>query len=155
MVRPWGWGVCTDSSPYMTRTYFCPAGISLCDETYLTLDIGRPLRLSEAKRATALSVRCVGDFCRSDGRSSASWHFDIDGEETALMALGEARHPVGDGAECRSDWKAEGNFAILEDDPQSRLARSRLMNSAHFGLRWFCRSATPRSCSDEHPLWGR
>ena len=60
------------------------------------------------------------------------------------MELGEARHPVGDVAECRSDWKAEGNFAILEEDPQSRLARSRLMNSAHFGLLWFCRSATPR-----------
>jgi hypothetical protein len=29
----------------MTNTYFCPAGISLGDEIYFTLDIDRPLRL--------------------------------------------------------------------------------------------------------------
>jgi hypothetical protein len=50
------------------------------------------------------------------------------------MELGEACHPVGDVAERRHGWKAEGNLIVLEDDSQPRLARSRLMKSAHFGL---------------------
>src|ERR1700730_14308643 len=47
MVRPKGCLVSAYSSPYMTSTYFCPAGISFCDEMYFTLGIGRPLCLSD------------------------------------------------------------------------------------------------------------
>src|SRR5271165_3293569 len=70
------------------------------------------------------------------------------------MEFGEARRPVGDVAERRSGRKAEGNLAVLEDDPQLRLARSRLMISAHFGLLWSYRRATPRSHAAMNIIFG-
>lgn len=91
------------------------------------------LRLN-GEAAMEMSVRSLGGSCRSDGWSSASRYLDIDGDERAFMEFGEAPHPIGDIAERRYGRKAERNLIVLEDDPQPRLARLRLMKSAHFGL---------------------
>jgi hypothetical protein len=40
----------------MTSTYFCPAGISFCDEMYFTLGIGRSLRLSDCSETARFVV---------------------------------------------------------------------------------------------------
>jgi hypothetical protein len=40
----------------LTNTYFCPAGISLGDEIYFTLDIDRPLRLSGCSETAGFVV---------------------------------------------------------------------------------------------------
>ena len=40
----------------MTSTYFCPAGISFCDEMYFTLGIGRPLCLSDCSETARFVV---------------------------------------------------------------------------------------------------
>src|ERR1019366_10764132 len=59
MVRPRGCLSSAYSSPYMTSTYFCPAGISFCDEMYSTLGIGRPLRFSDCSEPAPF-VRTAG-----------------------------------------------------------------------------------------------
>src|ERR1700683_392848 len=51
------------SSPYTTRTYCWPAGISFSDEMYFTFVIGRPLHLSAYPRGDGLFVlenKCGG-----------------------------------------------------------------------------------------------
>jgi hypothetical protein len=50
------------------------------------------------------------------------------------MDVGEASHPIGDVTERRQGWNAERNLVVFEDDAQPRLAHSRLIKSAHFGI---------------------